>query len=86
MQVLLTKEGAEAVTAMCSWQSAGWVRLEGLVASTDLRQPLVHIKDVQLVTTTKTPARRNAHTTCVDEGIDIRVPRSAIRVARNTDQ
>jgi hypothetical protein len=84
MQILLTDDGAVGVRAICSRESSDSIRLEGLVATTDLRRPLVHIKDVKLVP--KAAGKKpQAPAKCVVDGVDVEVPRSAIRAVRNTD-
>ena len=95
MHILLTEDGAADVEAVCSSDKPPSDKpppdpipnlLVGDVAASDLSEPLVQVKNVK-PTTTKKPAGAQARPTVCDdaEGIDVRVPRSAIRAARNTD-
>jgi hypothetical protein len=85
MELVVTKEGAAALTAVCSWVAdPGSMRLVGKVVSTD--QAFVQIKDVNLLTTTTASADKNPGLDCAGkEGVDVRVPRSAILFARNAE-
>ena len=88
MHILLTEDGAADVEATCEFDKPPPhpILLVGRVASSDLSQPLVQVKDVKLLTAKKPAAGEARHPTdCVAKGIDVRVPRSAIRAARNTD-
>jgi hypothetical protein len=91
MHILLSDDAAADVDAVCPSATpppdpVPPKLLVGHVAAGDMSKPLVRVKNVKL---TRTKKRAEAETprgrVCDAAGIDVLVPRSAIRAARNAD-
>jgi hypothetical protein len=80
MQFILTRNGAASIDALCDWggKASATTPVVGNVAADEMNDTLLEVSDVVLLDAPK--SKKGA--ACIESGIDVRLPRSVIRVSR----